>query len=127
MTIDDFDMLKVLGRGTFGKARGCRQMSRAQLIGGQVMLARERATKEIFAIKILKKDVILAKDEVAHTLTESQVLMNTNHPFLTSACPLARVARLTSRSAQVLIPNVRCSILCHGVCQWRRAVLPSVA
>lgn len=66
--INDFDMLKVLGRGTFGK----------------VMLAREKATKEIFAIKILKKDVILAKDEVAHTMTESAVLMNTSHPFLTT-------------------------------------------
>jgi hypothetical protein len=30
-------------------------------MGVQVMLAREKATKEIFAIKILKKDVILAK------------------------------------------------------------------
>eukprot|EP00042_Codosiga_hollandica_P046918 m.501579 g.501579 ORF g.501579 m.501579 type:complete len:458 (+) comp57332_c0_seq1:242-1615(+) len=67
VTFDDFDMLKVLGKGTFGK----------------VMLGREKGTSELFAIKILKKDVILAKDEVAHTLTENQVLQNTDHPFLT--------------------------------------------
>ena len=34
-------------------------------------------------MKILKKDVIIAKDEIAHTLTESRVLQSTKHPFLT--------------------------------------------
>lgn len=67
VTIDDFDMMKVLGKGTFGK----------------VMLCREKGTKELFAMKVLKKDVILAKDEVAHTLTENAVLQSTQHPFLT--------------------------------------------
>jgi RAC serine/threonine-protein kinase len=43
--IEDFEMLKVLGKGTFGK----------------VMLGRDRETKELFAIKILKKDVIIEK------------------------------------------------------------------
>ena len=35
------------------------------------------------AMKILKKDVIVAKDEIAHTLTENRVLQLTKHPFLT--------------------------------------------
>ncbi|EDV19626.1 uncharacterized protein TRIADDRAFT_51134 [Trichoplax adhaerens] len=65
--LEDFDMLQVLGKGTFGK----------------VMLAREKASGEIFAVKILKKEVIVAKDEVAHTLTENRVLQNCRHPFLT--------------------------------------------
>ncbi len=34
-------------------------------------------------MKILKKDVIVAKDEIAHTLTENRVLQMANHPFLT--------------------------------------------
>eukprot|EP00051_Salpingoeca_urceolata_P032419 m.15663 g.15663 ORF g.15663 m.15663 type:complete len:487 (+) comp5068_c0_seq1:498-1958(+) len=67
VTVDDFEMMKVLGKGTFGK----------------VMLCREKATKELFAMKVLKKDVILAKDEVTHTLTENAVLQSTQHPFLT--------------------------------------------
>eukprot|EP00730_Choanoeca_flexa_P003004 TRINITY_DN11258_c0_g1_i1.p1 TRINITY_DN11258_c0_g1~~TRINITY_DN11258_c0_g1_i1.p1 ORF type:complete len:492 (+),score=136.50 TRINITY_DN11258_c0_g1_i1:71-1477(+) len=67
VTIDDFEMLKVLGKGTFGK----------------VMLAKEKKTGELFAIKVLKKEVILEKEEVAHTMTENTVLQSTDHPFLT--------------------------------------------
>ena len=42
----------------------------------------EKATGEILAMKILKKDVVVAKDEIAHTITENRVLQLTNHPFL---------------------------------------------
>ena len=66
ITLDDFEFLKVLGKGTFGK----------------VILCREKATQLLYAIKVLKKEVIIAKDEVAHTLTENRVLKNTKHPFL---------------------------------------------
>jgi RAC serine/threonine-protein kinase len=67
VSIDDFEMIKVLGRGTFGK----------------VVVAREKKTREVVAIKILKKDVIIAKDEIAHTMTENRVLQQSKHPFLT--------------------------------------------
>ena len=39
-------------------------------------------------MKILKKDVIVAKDEIAHTLTENRVLQSTKHPFLTVTYPV---------------------------------------
>lgn len=65
-TLENFEFIKMLGKGTFGK----------------VILCREKGTGQLFAIKILKKEVIIAKDEVAHTLTENRVLQTTNHPFL---------------------------------------------
>ncbi|XP_055677833.1 RAC serine/threonine-protein kinase [Lutzomyia longipalpis] len=68
VTLENFEFLKVLGKGTFGK----------------VILCREKATAKLYAIKILKKEVIIQKDEVAHTLTENRVLRTTNHPFLIS-------------------------------------------
>ncbi|XP_077995400.1 RAC-gamma serine/threonine-protein kinase-like [Glandiceps talaboti] len=68
VTLDDFEFLKVLGKGTFGK----------------VILVTEKSSGQHYAIKILKKEVIVAKDEVAHTLTENRVLQTTKHPFLTS-------------------------------------------
>uniref|UniRef100_A0A8C1W730 non-specific serine/threonine protein kinase n=1 Tax=Cyprinus carpio TaxID=7962 RepID=A0A8C1W730_CYPCA len=68
VTMSDFDYLKLLGKGTFGK----------------VILVKEKATGMYYAMKILRKEVIIAKDEVAHTITESRVLQNTRHPFLTT-------------------------------------------
>ncbi|KAF7251505.1 RAC-alpha serine/threonine-protein kinase, partial [Varanus komodoensis] len=68
VTMNEFEYLKLLGKGTFGK----------------VILVKEKATGRYYAMKILKKEVIVAKDEVAHTLTENRVLQNSKHPFLTA-------------------------------------------
>jgi len=62
----DFEFLKVLGRGTFGK----------------VVLCREKSSSTLYAIKILKKEVIINKGEVEHTMTENRVLQTTKHPFI---------------------------------------------
>nr|XP_045620510.1 RAC serine/threonine-protein kinase-like [Procambarus clarkii] len=67
VTLENFEFIKVLGRGTFGK----------------VILCREKKSYQTYAMKILRKDVIVKRDEVAHTRTENFVLKAVDHPFLT--------------------------------------------
>lgn len=64
--IDDFELLKVLGRGAFGK----------------VMQVRYRKNGKVYAMKILKKPMVFAKKQVDHTLAERKVLQGFQHPFL---------------------------------------------
>ena len=59
--------MKVLGRGAFGK----------------VMLVKEIKTDEIFALKALRKDQLIDKEQTEHTKVERQILIEAqSHPFL---------------------------------------------
>ncbi|GMF99427.1 hypothetical protein B5S33_g99 [[Candida] boidinii] len=64
--IEDFDLLKVIGKGSFGK----------------VMQVRKKDTGKIYALKSIRKSHIVNKMEVTHTLAEKFVLSRVNSPFI---------------------------------------------
>lgn len=55
--MSDFDYLKLLGKGTFGK----------------VILVKEKATGMYYAMKILRKEVIIAKVSANHSTVKSSL------------------------------------------------------
>jgi serum/glucocorticoid-regulated kinase 3 len=63
----DFEFLKVIGKGSFGK----------------VYSARHKAEDTIYAVKVLNKKMIIKRNEKNHIMSERNVLLkNLNHPFL---------------------------------------------
>ncbi|KAF2864473.1 Pkinase-domain-containing protein [Piedraia hortae CBS 480.64] len=66
LKIEDFDLLKVVGKGSFGK----------------VMQVKKKDTQRIYALKTLRKQHIISRSEVAHTLAERSVLAQINNPFI---------------------------------------------
>jgi hypothetical protein len=58
VVVDDFEMLRVLGKGCAGK----------------VLLVRHKSTTDLYALKAITKRHVLAHQELQHTLTEQAVL-----------------------------------------------------
>ncbi|AET39674.1 protein kinase C Ecym_4652 [Eremothecium cymbalariae DBVPG len=71
VSLDDFILLKVLGKGNFGK----------------VLLAKSKNTDRLCAIKVLKKDHIIQNHDIESARAEKKVFLlatKAKHPFLTN-------------------------------------------
>jgi len=64
--LEDFELLKVLGKGSFGK----------------VLLVQRLDNGHKYALKILKKADVYKRNQVAHTNTEKSILSTLQHPFV---------------------------------------------
>jgi len=65
---DDFELLSIIGQGSFGK----------------VVQVRMKYTGDIFAMKVLNKRNVVERGEIDHTLAEKNILMKFDHPFIMS-------------------------------------------
>ncbi|KAJ0100409.1 hypothetical protein Patl1_19928 [Pistacia atlantica] len=65
-SIEDFDIIKPISQGAFGR----------------VFLARKRATGDLFAIKVLKKADMIRKNAVESILAERNILISVRNPFV---------------------------------------------
>lgn len=67
LSVQDFEFLKMIGKGTFGR----------------VFQVRKKDTKRIYAMKVLSKKEVIDKKEVEHTIGERNILQQSNScPFL---------------------------------------------
>ncbi|CAG9328872.1 unnamed protein product [Blepharisma stoltei] len=66
VSIEDFTLLSVIGKGSYGK----------------VLLVRKNNTGEMLAMKMLRKDFIARRNQIEHTRTERSVLERVNHPYI---------------------------------------------
>ncbi|OQV19729.1 Serine/threonine-protein kinase Sgk3 [Hypsibius exemplaris] len=63
----DFEFMKVIGKGSFGK----------------VLLARHKTEDKVYAVKVLQKQQIRKNNEIRHIMSERNILRkNIQHPFL---------------------------------------------
>lgn len=72
------------------------------------MLAKLNGKEKFFAVKVLKKDIILQDDDVECTLTEKRVLMLAGcHPYLTQlyCCFQTTVSRRNTETKGVFVPS----------------------
>jgi serum/glucocorticoid-regulated kinase 2 len=64
--LDDFEIRKVIGKGSFGK----------------VYLVIKKDDSKVYAMKSIRKDVMLDNDQIESAKMEKQILLHNKHPFL---------------------------------------------
>ena len=66
VSLEDFDIKTVLGKGTFGK----------------VYLVEKKNDGKVYAMKSIRKDIMIENDQIESAKMEKKILMSNKHPFL---------------------------------------------
>ena len=66
MTVNDFSILRVIGKGSYGK----------------VLLVKKNDDDQIYAMKVLKKKAMIKRNQVSHIKTERRIMELIDHPFI---------------------------------------------
>jgi hypothetical protein len=66
VSLEDFELVKVIGKGSFGK----------------VTLVKKKNDQKLYAMKVLLKSNIVKRRQVEHTKAERRILETVNHPFI---------------------------------------------
>ena len=66
ISLKDFHFLMVIGRGAFGK----------------VFLAKLKDEEQLYAVKAIRKDILLQYDQVESTELEKKIMLESEHPFV---------------------------------------------
>jgi serine/threonine protein kinase len=65
-SLEDFNILVVLGKGTFGK----------------VFLAESKINSQLYAIKVIRKDILIEYNQIKNTKLEKDIMFKCQHQFL---------------------------------------------
>ena len=62
----DFDILELIGEGSFGRVFKCRK----------------RDNGLILALKVMKKQYLISNHQIKYAVSEAQIMKTLNHPYL---------------------------------------------
>ena len=66
VSFKDFEILEVIGEGSFGR----------------VFKARKKDNGQILALKVMKKQYLISNHQIKYAVSEAQIMRTLNHPYL---------------------------------------------
>lgn len=82
VTIEDFQLLRVVGKGAFGKVMLVRRKKNDFSPSAANSYESAISGGKVYAMKVIKKAAVFARNQVEHTKTERRILQGVDHPFM---------------------------------------------